>query len=88
MEIRQSRMDLESQFGGQVRHFCYPYGWFSPRHRQMVVDAGYVTATTTTRGRALPGDDLFTLKRIKIARATTLVMFAAKILSRYEDRRT
>jgi peptidoglycan/xylan/chitin deacetylase (PgdA/CDA1 family) len=87
MEIQQSRLDLEKQFGGQVRHFCYPYGWFAPKHRQMVVDAGYKTATTTMRGRAMPGDDLFALKRIKVARATTLVMFAAKMLSRYEDKR-
>lgn len=87
LEIRQSRIDLEQQFGVPVRHFCYPYGWFAPRHRQMVADAGYATATTTARGRVVPGEDLFALKRIKVARATTLVMFAAKILSRYEDKR-
>lgn len=87
LEIRQSRLDLEQQFQVPVRHFCYPYGWFASQHRQMVVDAGYETATTTARGRVVLGDDLFALKRIKVARATTLVMFAAKILTRYEDKR-
>jgi peptidoglycan/xylan/chitin deacetylase (PgdA/CDA1 family) len=87
LEIRQSRQELEQAFNCQVRHFCYPYGWFSPQHRQMVLDAGYRSATTTARGRVAPGDDLFTLKRIKVARATSLPMFAAKVLSAYEDRR-
>lgn len=87
LEITQSRLDLEQQLGCEVRHFCYPYGWFEPQHRQMVVDAGYRSATTTARGRVLPGDDMFSLKRIKVARATTLPMFAAKILSSYEDTR-
>jgi peptidoglycan/xylan/chitin deacetylase (PgdA/CDA1 family) len=85
-EIQQSRQDLQRQFGGEVRHFCYPYGWFLPKHRQMAHDAGYTSATTTARGRVVPGDDMFTLKRIKVARATTLLVFAAKILSAYEDR--
>lgn len=87
LEICQSRQELENQIGCQVQHFCYPYGWFKPQHRQMVQEAGYITATTTVRGRAIPGDDMFALKRIKVARATTLVMFAAKILSTYEDSR-
>jgi hypothetical protein len=52
----------------------------------MAHDAGYTSATTTARGRVVPGDDMFTLKRIKVARATTLLVFAAKILSAYEDR--
>jgi peptidoglycan/xylan/chitin deacetylase (PgdA/CDA1 family) len=86
-EIAQSRLDLEQQLQCKVRHFCYPYGWYAPQHRQMVIDAGYTSATTTARGRVAPGDDMFALKRIKVARATTLVMFAAKILSTYEDTR-
>lgn len=87
LEITQSRHDLEHLLGCEVRHFCYPYGWYTPTHRQMVVNAGYVSATTTTRGRVNVGDDMFALKRIKVARATTLPMFAAKILSTYEDTR-
>jgi len=86
-EIRSSRTELEQQLGCEVQHFCYPYGWFGPQHIQMAKEAGYLTATTTARGRAVPGDDLYSLKRIKVARATTLPMFAAKILSRYEDKR-
>ena len=86
-QIVQSRVELEQLIGAEVRQFCYPYGWFAPQHKAMVAEAGYTAATTTQRGRALPGDDLFTLKRIKVARATTLPMFLAKIMSRYEDTR-
>ena len=38
LEIGQSRQELEIQFGCQVRHFCYPYGWYVPEHRKMVQD--------------------------------------------------
>ena len=86
-EIAGSRQDLEMEFGCKVMHFCYPYGWFESRHIDMVRKAGYETATTTQRGRASPGDDMYTLKRIKVARATSLPVFLAKIASSYEDTR-
>ena len=86
-EIATSRHELEDNLGCEVRHFCYPYGRFDATHRQMVQQAGYVTATTTRRGRAQPGDDLYTLRRVLVAQASTPVQFAWKIVSSYEDRR-
>ena len=87
LEITQSKEELELALGCHVNHFCYPYGWFAPEHRAMVQEAGYLTATTTQRGRAAAGADMFTLRRIMVARATHVVQFAAKILTSYEDRR-
>lgn len=86
-EIDASRHELEDELGCEVRHFCYPYGRFDATHCQMVRQAGYVTATTTRRGRARPSDDLYTLRRVLVAQATTLIQFALKILTSYEDRR-
>ena len=86
-QITLSKRELEEAVGCEVRHFCYPYGWYTPEHQSIARDAGYVTATTTHRGRVSPGDDLFTLRRIMVARATNLILFAAKITTRYEDRR-
>ena len=86
-EIATSRHELEDKLGCEVRHFCYPYGRFDATHRQMVRQAGYVTATTTRRGRAQPGDDLYTLRRVLVAQATNLMQFALKIMTSYEDRR-
>lgn len=86
-QIASSKHELEQAANCEVRHFCYPYGWFGPEHRNMVQEAGYVTATTTQRGRVHAGDDPYTLRRIMVARATHLGLFAAKVMTRYEDRR-
>jgi peptidoglycan/xylan/chitin deacetylase (PgdA/CDA1 family) len=86
-QIAGSKQALEAQLGIEVRHFCYPYGRFGPTHRQMVQNAGYITATTTHRGRVHAGDDPFALNRMMVAQATHPGLFALKVLTRYEDRR-
>ncbi len=86
-QIATAKDELEQALDCEVRHFCYPYGQFSPEHSAMVKAAGYITATTTQRGRVSVGADPFTLRRIMVARATHLGLFAAKVMTRYEDRR-
>lgn len=86
-EIAGSKLELENVLDCEVRHFCYPYGWFEPNHVAMVEDAGYVTATSTQRGRVHNGDNLFALRRVFVARTTNLGVFAAKVMTRYEDNR-
>jgi peptidoglycan/xylan/chitin deacetylase (PgdA/CDA1 family) len=86
IEIGQSRQELEQMLGAPVQHFCYPYGLFSPRHVEWVAQAGYESATTTQRGRANAGDDVFQLKRIMVARATHPLQFLLKTMTGYEDR--
>jgi peptidoglycan/xylan/chitin deacetylase (PgdA/CDA1 family) len=49
-EIAASKKKLEDSFGVAVRHFCYPYGDFTPAVRDMVGEAGYATACTTEFG--------------------------------------
>ena len=87
-EIQSSKLELESQFGCEVRHFCYPYGRYSESHMAMARDAGYVTATTTHRGRVQVGDDPFALNRIMVARACNWLQFSMKVLTAYEDKRS
>jgi peptidoglycan/xylan/chitin deacetylase (PgdA/CDA1 family) len=86
-EIARSREELEEAIGCEVRHFCYPYGWYGPEHVEMAREAGYVTATTTHRGRNHDGADPYTLRRIMVARATNPLQFFMKIATAYEDRR-
>jgi len=86
-EIAGSKRELETTLGCEVRHFCYPYGRFGAEHSQMAREAGYVTATTTRRGRMHGGDDPMTLRRVLVAQATHLLHFALKIGTTYEDRR-
>ena len=90
LEIGESKHVLEKmidQVGG-VQHFCYPYGGLNTGATAAVKSAGYVTATTTARGRVVPGqsDDLL-LPRVLVSRTTTWMQLLLKCLSRYEDKR-
>src|SRR5437660_862536 len=78
---------LERLLDTEVRHFCYPYGAHRPEHAQMARDSGFITATTTTRSRALESDDLFELPRVPVHRTASLPLLWAKLATRYEDRR-
>lgn len=86
-QIEQSKDDLQQILDAEVRHFCYPYGWFKPEHEHMVRAAGYATATSTRRGRAQVGDNPYALNRIMVARATNPLQFFMKVATAYEDRR-
>jgi peptidoglycan/xylan/chitin deacetylase (PgdA/CDA1 family) len=87
VEIQESKNEFEQRLGAEIRHFCYPYGRFNERHQQMVREAGYVTATTTRRGRAAANDDRFALRRVLVAKSTDPLRFWIKIATAYEDRR-
>lgn len=86
-QIERSKDELQQMLGAEVRHFCYPYGWFEPKHEKMVYAAGYATATSTNRGRAQAGDNLYALSRIMVARATNPLQFLMKVATAYEDKR-
>lgn len=86
-QIQGSKIELESALGCEVRHFCYPYGRFNDLHLIEVQRAGYITATTTQRGRVKLGEEQLKLKRVLIAQATSPIHFSLKILSSYEDSR-
>jgi peptidoglycan/xylan/chitin deacetylase (PgdA/CDA1 family) len=87
-QVVQSKYELQQMLGIEVRHFCYPYGWFKPEHEDMVRSAGYVTATSTRRGRVQIGDNPYALKRIMVARATNPVQFFMKVSTAYEDNKS
>ena len=70
-EISGSKKSLEDRFGVAVRHFCYPYGDYSPQVRDMVEEAGYETAVTVDPGVWRGDADRFLVPRIG-ARAHSL----------------
>lgn len=86
-EIHGCKADLEDRLGCAVTQFCYPYGDADDRAVAVVREAGYAAATTTRRGRAVAGADLWRLPRIQVARHHLLPQFAMRVLTRYEDRR-
>lgn len=62
-EIRSSRLRLEDLFGVPVRDFCYPYGDYNPAVRDLVEEAGFLTACTTEAGVNRIGIDPLQLRR-------------------------
>jgi peptidoglycan/xylan/chitin deacetylase (PgdA/CDA1 family) len=63
-EITGSKKALEDRFGRPVVHFCYPYGDWNDRVRELVIEAGYTTACTTEPGINTTATDPFALRRI------------------------
>lgn len=86
-EIHGSKRDLEDCIGAPVTQFCYPYGDMDERVADLTRELGYVAATTTHRGRAVPGSNLWRLPRVQIARHHLLAHFAMRSFTGYEDRR-
>jgi peptidoglycan/xylan/chitin deacetylase (PgdA/CDA1 family) len=64
-EITSSKKKLEDLFGVPVTHFCYPYGFWNERVRDLVIEAGYRTATTTRFGLNDSATSPFELLRIQ-----------------------
>ena len=86
-EISLCKSELEAMTQTEVRHFCYPYGDFTPEIALLAEQAGYQSATTTVRGRCHSGEDMMQLPRVPVLRSTSLVTFALKFFTAYEDKR-
>lgn len=86
-EMRGCKADLEDRLDLAVTQFCYPYGDVDDRVAGAARDAGFEAATTTGRGRAVGGADLWRLPRVQVARHHLLPQFAARVMTCYEDRR-
>jgi len=91
VEVLDAGKQLALQLGETVpiAHFCYPYGAYDGPALKAVRNAGYVTATTTVRGRldtAQP-HDLLRLPRILVSRSNTWVHLLLKCFTSYEDKR-
>ncbi|HET8695398.1 MAG TPA: polysaccharide deacetylase family protein [Aquabacterium sp.] len=78
-EIVDSKKSLEDLLGEPVPHFCYPYGDYSLRTRDLVQEAGYETATTCIRGAANLSENPYELTRKAISYGDNLIGFAWKL---------
>jgi peptidoglycan/xylan/chitin deacetylase (PgdA/CDA1 family) len=63
-QIFSCRKKLEDRFGVPIRHFCYPYGDWSPAVRDLVREAGYDSACTIDFGVNTAATPAFELRRI------------------------
>jgi peptidoglycan/xylan/chitin deacetylase (PgdA/CDA1 family) len=66
-EIFDSKYKLERILNKPVNCFSYPIGGFNEKIRQMVIDAGYLVAVSTSPGLSYPDDDIFAIKRVRIS---------------------
>lgn len=78
-QICDSKKRLEDLFGIEVRHFCYPHGKWNTMVRDLVAEAGYVTACTTQFGVNTQRTPRLALNRIMPLSASE---FLAKIRHR------
>lgn len=76
---------MEDIVGKEVNQFCYPSGDYNDRIISVVRRSGYIAATTTNRGRAVPGFNLFTLPRVQVGGHNILAQFLIKLTTGYED---
>ena len=82
-EMAESKRELETILGREVRYFAYPNGKegmdFDHRHVAMAREAGFAAAFTTAIGAASRHDDLYALPRSRPWDATP-AMFALRLL--------
>jgi peptidoglycan/xylan/chitin deacetylase (PgdA/CDA1 family) len=65
-EVQGSKLILEDLLGQRVSAFCYPYGAYDPRVREVVQQAGFDVAFTVDLGGVKFGDDPYQLKRVPV----------------------
>lgn len=65
-EIAQSKAVLEDVLGQPVNSFAYPHGYHDRTVRQLVVDAGFTSATAVKNALSPADDDVFALARVTV----------------------
>ncbi len=65
-EIRDSKTALEDVLDREVTTFAYPHGFHDRRVRQLVVEAGYSSATAVRNALSHEQDDRFALARLTV----------------------
>jgi peptidoglycan/xylan/chitin deacetylase (PgdA/CDA1 family) len=65
-EIEQSKDVLEQILGQSVDSFAYPHGYHDRNIRQLVVDAGYSSASAVREALSHTDDDRFALARVTV----------------------
>jgi peptidoglycan/xylan/chitin deacetylase (PgdA/CDA1 family) len=65
-EVRDSKTALEDVLEREVTTFAYPHGYHDRRVRQLVVEAGYSSATAVRNALSHEQDDRFALARLTV----------------------
>lgn len=83
-EVKESKAMLEELVAKPVELFSYPLGAFDKDVRQEVIRAGYLGAVATNPGKNYPSNDVYVLKRMRIAEnAANMFIFWVQISGYY-----
>ena len=63
VEIEDSKKMLEDKLSTEINSFCYPYGDYDERIRDLVMEAGYKYAFTTKEGSLEDSENLYEIRR-------------------------
>jgi peptidoglycan/xylan/chitin deacetylase (PgdA/CDA1 family) len=78
-ELHDSKARLEDLLGHAVVDFCYPYGDYDARVRDLTAQAGYRLALTCLRGAANTAGNAFEIPRKAISFGDNWIGFAWKL---------
>jgi peptidoglycan/xylan/chitin deacetylase (PgdA/CDA1 family) len=79
IELRDSKTSLENTLGHGISHFAYPYGATDAECERAVVDAGYLSASTTRTGWALRDQNPLGIRRLTVFNTDTIGSFSRKL---------
>lgn len=74
-ELRTSEQQLENHLNISVQALCFPSGRYNKTTLELMPKLGYKLGFTTHQGNVHWGDDLLTLKRVRISGGMPLVTF-------------
>lgn len=78
-EIFDSKAAIEDLFGDAVHDFCYPYGDYDVRSRDLLSEAGYRLGLTCIRGAANTAHNAYEIPRKAISYGDSLFGFFWKL---------
>jgi peptidoglycan/xylan/chitin deacetylase (PgdA/CDA1 family) len=78
-QVADARVRIRRLYRVRANWFCYPSGRYNPAVVAAVRAAGYVGATTVVAGWARPGEDPFTLPRLRVLAGTSPSALLAQI---------
>ena len=79
-EIIRSKEIIEDKIGKPVHHFCYPFGRFNLKTKEILKQAGYLTSCTTQKGQNFSDCDLFELNRIVVGKSMNMLRFIIEFM--------
>lgn len=74
-ELKSSKQELEDRLGIREQALCFPSGRYNKTTLELMPQLGYSLGFTTNPGKVHLGDDLLTLKRVRISGGMSLASF-------------